>query len=177
MASAVVGTLLFQIFNTNKFLSIELSALLLAIFAAFAFGKLALDHTTQNATRAALPPLLFFQFSVGWSVPVFATLKIKFIPTELRSTLNRVFNFFYGLIVIFLILLIPSNTRLTFLILGFGMSFASLALFALYFFFSRRSLQQLPIRHAKLVTTSGASSSVGTNATTTKTTKVSAPDR
>lgn len=108
MASAVSGTHLFTVFAGT---SPDRVACLLALGAAGAFCLLGFLDTTVSAV---LLPLFAFQLTAGWSVPAFATLRGKHVPSELRTPLGRFTTALYGCLVLILILWIPADTHLTF---------------------------------------------------------------
>jgi len=147
MASAVVGTHVFQIVASKPAPSFEGLALALCGVSFVAFAKLAFDHAAHRATRAAIPPLLVFQLAVGCSVPTFASLRGKFVQADLRGPIANAANLGHGILVLALVLLVPANTQLTFALLATCMAIALAAVAYLLFLAPRekkKKQQSLP---------------------------------
>ncbi|KAJ8603834.1 hypothetical protein CTAYLR_000268 [Chrysophaeum taylorii] len=126
MSCAVSGTHLFQL--TASRAGVEKVATFLSVLAGLAFAILALvEAKTGVPIPSVLLPLFLFQLCAGWSVPVFATVRGKHVPSDLRRPLARVSTALHGVVVIALILLIPADTQLTFAICATLMLAALLA--------------------------------------------------
>lgn len=129
MACAVSGTHLFSFFASAN---TERVSVILSLLAGLAFAILSVFQD-QPSLASVLLPLFLSQVCAGWSVPVFASLKAKHVPNELRKPFARFSNVVHGGVVLALILVVPADTQLTFAICAGLMCISFMATLRLYF--------------------------------------------